>query len=75
MSAGHPDLTDAIWRKSSRSNPSGGDCVELALNVRDFVPVRDSKDPAASLLLFPASSWVAFVDGVKRGRRDGSPQT
>jgi len=74
MSAGRPDLTDAIWRKSSRSNPSGGDCVELALNVRDFVPVRDSKNPAAPLLLFPSSSWTAFVDGVKRGKGDGAPQ-
>ncbi|SCK17535.1 protein of unknown function [Streptomyces sp. WMMB 714] len=66
MSAGTPDLTDAVWRKGSRSNPSGGDCVELALNVGGFVPVRDSKDPGGPLLVFPSSSWAAFVEGVKR---------
>lgn len=24
------DLTGAVWRKSSRSGPNGGDCVEVA---------------------------------------------
>ncbi len=75
MSAGTPDLTDAVWRKGSRSNPSGGDCVELALNVRDFVPVRDSKDPGGPLLVFPSASWAAFVDRVKRdGQARGAAQ-
>jgi hypothetical protein len=27
------DLTRAVWRKSSRSNGNGGDCVEVATNL------------------------------------------
>jgi len=30
MPAPHPDLSDAVWRKSSRSSGSGQDCVEVA---------------------------------------------
>ena len=35
----------AVWRKSSRSNGSGGNCVEVASNLPGIVAVRDSKDP------------------------------
>jgi hypothetical protein len=39
------DLAAAGWRKSSHSGNNGGDCVEVAGNLRDAVAVRDSKDP------------------------------
>ncbi|WP_305965156.1 DUF397 domain-containing protein [Streptomyces sp. IMTB 2501] len=54
------------WRKSSYSNTSGGECVEVADNL-PLVPVRDSKDTTRTPLLFGAGAWSAFVEGVKRG--------
>lgn len=59
-----PDLTGAVWRKSSRSN-NGGNCVEVADNLPDVVGLRDSKDPAGPVLTFQPTAWVTFVNGVK----------
>jgi hypothetical protein len=55
------------WRKSSYSNGSGGDCVEVADGLAHTVPVRDSKDPQGPALVFRAAAWAAFVAGVKAG--------
>ncbi|MGW3423567.1 DUF397 domain-containing protein [Streptomyces phaeochromogenes] len=61
-----PDLTTAVWRKSSYSDGGDTNCVEVADGYPDIVPVRDSKTPAARPLVFSASSWSAFMEGVKR---------
>lgn len=55
------DLTGAEWRKSTRSNGSGGNCVEVAGNLPGVVAVRDSKDPAGPVLTFGPDAWRAFV--------------
>ncbi|MEV5211212.1 DUF397 domain-containing protein [Micromonospora sp. NPDC053740] len=55
------ELTGARWRKSTRSNGSGGNCVEVASNLPGLVAVRDSKDPTGPLLVFPSDAWRAFV--------------
>ena len=56
------------WRKSSHSNTTGGECLEVADNVSaPFVPVRDSKDPSKGTLLFGLDAWVGFVGSLKRG--------
>ncbi|MFD6679011.1 DUF397 domain-containing protein [Micromonospora parva] len=62
------ELTGALWRKSTRSNGSGGNCVEVADNLPGLVAVRDSKDPTGPVLLFPPDAWRAFVgsDPVRR---------
>ncbi|WP_428964202.1 DUF397 domain-containing protein [Micromonospora fluostatini] len=60
-----PDLTGAIWRKSSRSN-NGGDCVEVADNLPGVVGLRDSKDPTGPILTFGPAAWSRFVEGVKQ---------
>lgn len=65
-----PDLTEALWAKSSYSNGDGGDCVEIADNLIGIVPVRDSKFPHRAALAFSAPAWGAFVSAV---RRDGFP--
>jgi hypothetical protein len=54
------------WRKSSRSNGSGGDCVEVADNLPEVVGVRDSKDPDGPVLRFSREAWRDLVEAVKR---------
>jgi hypothetical protein len=63
------DSAHTVWRKSSYSNGSGGNCVEVAPGG-PHVRVRDSKDPQGPVLVFPAGAWEAFVAGV---RDDGGP--
>ena len=65
-----PDLSAAVWRKSSYSNQDGGNCVEVADSFTGVVPVRDSKDPDGPALVFPAAAWAAFVAGVRARQFD-----
>ncbi|AXX32816.1 DUF397 domain-containing protein [Actinosynnema pretiosum subsp. pretiosum] len=51
----------ARWRKSSRST-NVANCVELALGGA-VAAVRDSKNPAGAVLLFPRPRWAAFLAG------------
>ncbi|WFE52362.1 DUF397 domain-containing protein [Micromonospora sp. WMMD1155] len=62
------DLTGAWWRRSTRSGPDGGNCVEVADNLSGLVAVRDSKDPAGPVLVFTPEAWRTFVgsDPVRR---------
>ncbi|MFE2966746.1 DUF397 domain-containing protein [Streptomyces sp. NPDC059340] len=53
------------WRKSSYST-NGGDCVEVGEGITRVVPVRDSKDPHGSALVFMPSAWSSFVSAVQR---------
>ncbi|MER5457650.1 DUF397 domain-containing protein [Micromonospora sp. NPDC002389] len=55
------ELTGARWRKTTRSGPDGGNCVEVADNLSGVVAVRDSKDSAGPVLVFGPDSWRAFV--------------
>ncbi|MEU3571940.1 DUF397 domain-containing protein [Kitasatospora sp. NPDC036755] len=59
-------MTEPAWFKSSYSD-NGGACVEMAANVPDVVPVRDSKDPDGPRLTFSPAGWSAFVAGVQAG--------
>ncbi|MEU9503865.1 DUF397 domain-containing protein [Streptomyces sp. NPDC048196] len=61
------DLSTVTWRKSSYSNPDGGQCIEIADDIPTLVPVRDSKAPHGPALVFPAAAWASFVDAVKGG--------
>ncbi len=66
------------WRKPSRSVGNGaclewqtsshsanGHCVQVA-TPGQYVLVRDSKNPDGGVLEFPAATWQAFVDSLKR---------
>ncbi|KOX10756.1 hypothetical protein F4558_000698 [Micromonospora profundi] len=55
------DLSNARWRKSTRSGASGGNCVEVASNLPGVVAVRDSKDVTGPALTFASTAWAAFV--------------
>ena len=56
------DLSTAVWRKSSYSNATGGDCVEVRDDLPGVVPVRDSKVSHGPALLVAAAAWAPFVD-------------
>ncbi|GAA4524000.1 MULTISPECIES: DUF397 domain-containing protein [Nonomuraea] len=64
------DLNRATWRKSSRSGPDGGDCVEVAELSGGRRGVRDSKNPTGPALIFTPGEWAAFISGVKDGEFD-----
>jgi hypothetical protein len=64
-------MTEPAWRKSTYSDASGGDCVEVAASPRT-VRVRDSKRPGGPVLAIAAGSWGAFVGGLKRDAK-GAP--
>ncbi|MGX9889670.1 DUF397 domain-containing protein [Streptomyces sp. NPDC002276] len=59
-----PDLSGAGWRCSSYSG-GNNECVELALNIPAFAPVRDSKNPTGPAIPFGRAAWRAFVAQVK----------
>lgn len=59
------DLSNVTWRKSSYSNPDGGNCVEVAPNNLRLVPVRDSKNPTHGTLVFGVDAWAGFIGSVK----------
>jgi hypothetical protein len=68
------ELTGAVWRKSSRSGGSGGNCVEVADNLASntgSVYVRDSKDPAGPVLAVSAAGWTSFIAALRAGTFDG----
>ncbi|MFI6760386.1 DUF397 domain-containing protein [Micromonospora sp. NPDC050417] len=60
------DLTGAQWRKSTRSTPNGGNCVEVADNLTGRVFVRDTKDRDGGTLTFSPDAWRAFVGLAKQ---------
>ncbi|MFL1379671.1 MULTISPECIES: DUF397 domain-containing protein [unclassified Nocardiopsis] len=60
-----PSGHDLVFRKSSYSQPSGGNCVEVA-DLPRAAAVRDSQNPSAGYLLLPAAEWAALLSGVRR---------
>lgn len=64
------DLSSATWRKSARSDSSGGDCVEVA-GVASVVAVRDSKDPDGPRLVVGRDAFGALARDIRSGRYDG----
>jgi hypothetical protein len=64
------DLSRAVWYKSTFSNGSGGNCVEIARNLPGIVAVRDSKDPSGPKLAFGKQAWAAFMQGLKETEFD-----
>lgn len=64
-----PDLSAAVWRKSSRSGGNNGACLELA-NVG---AVRNSKNPTGPALHVDAASLVAVIKAGRMDRYTGQP--
>jgi hypothetical protein len=64
-----PDLTHAVWRRSTRGHDESDACVEVAV-LADGYAVRNSADPGGPVLFFTQAEWDAFVGGAKDGEFD-----
>jgi hypothetical protein len=62
------DLSQAVWRKASRSQNNGG-CVEIAA-LPEVIAVRDSKRPEGGAHVLEPTAFAAFLADVKAGRYD-----
>ncbi|WP_083982225.1 DUF397 domain-containing protein [Actinomadura hibisca] len=58
------DLSNATWRKSSRSSDKGDNCVEIT-GLQGSVAVRDSKDPEGSNIIVDRQDFRRFADAIK----------
>ena len=65
-------LAGARWRKSVRSGPTGGNCVEVAFLADGDVALRNSREPDGPALIFTTAEWDAFIGGARDGEF-GSP--
>lgn len=68
-----PDLTGAVWSKSSYSGGSEGQCVGVANVISTYrgIAIRDSKDPTGPALLFAPDAFNRFVASSRRGWCNG----
>nr|WP_202420621.1 DUF397 domain-containing protein [Actinomadura rayongensis] len=57
-------MTDARWRKASRSTEKGDACVEMA-TVPGTVAVRDSVDPEGPKILLARADFRRFANAVR----------
>jgi hypothetical protein len=64
------DLSQAQYRKASRSNGADTGCVEIATNLSDVVAVRDSTRPEAGAHVVTEAAFAAFLRDVKAGHYD-----
>ncbi|MFJ8695702.1 DUF397 domain-containing protein [Streptomyces roseolilacinus] len=58
-------MSAVTWRRSSHSNTSGGNCLEVADDFPGLVPVRDSKVPDGGVVVVSARAWAPFVEALK----------
>lgn len=56
-------MTLTTWRKSSFSEGSEGNCVEVAFEPAG-VALRDSKNPTGPMLTVDLVAWQAFTASV-----------
>ncbi|MFJ4831642.1 DUF397 domain-containing protein [Streptomyces sp. NPDC088747] len=52
-------MTELAWFKSSYSDSTGGDCVEIA--TASVIHIRDSKAPSLPHLTVSPATWTAFL--------------
>ncbi|MFI6009497.1 DUF397 domain-containing protein [Streptomyces sp. NPDC051243] len=59
-----PAQVNVLWRKSSYSGNTGGDCVEVAA-LTPCVAVRDSKNPGLGTLTLSPEAYASFIGYVR----------
>jgi hypothetical protein len=60
------DVSAARWQESSLS-AADGNCVEVALNLKTIVAIRDSKHPTGPVLIVDHANWCAFMRDARNG--------
>ncbi|WP_432194373.1 DUF397 domain-containing protein [Streptomyces sp. bgisy027] len=55
-----PAQVNVLWRKSSYSGNTGGECVEVA-DLTPHIAVRDSKNPEVGNLTLSPEAYAVFV--------------
>ncbi|MCP2343688.1 hypothetical protein FHU30_009087 [Actinomadura rupiterrae] len=58
------DKQPITWRKSSRSDHQGGQCIEVAALV-PMVAMRDSKDPDGPRLILAPTEWRSLAQRIQ----------
>ncbi|MEU8303331.1 DUF397 domain-containing protein [Actinomadura sp. NPDC048955] len=58
-----------VWRKASRSNTQGDECVEVT-NLGGHVGMRDSKAPEAGHLVLTPEAFGQLMNRLKQNDRD-----
>lgn len=59
-------VDEGAWFKSSYSDQTGGNCVEVANVAPVTIALRDSKNPQGPALLLPPQAFSALLDHVRR---------
>lgn len=66
------NLSQAVWRKSSRSAGNGGSCVEVATDLTDMVAIRDSTlvdgdgTHHGPVLTVAPAEWRTFLSTIRQ---------
>lgn len=55
--------SDLRWRRSSRSDNGGGNCVEIALMATSAV-IRDSKNRDGGIVMVGEPAWERFRSAI-----------
>ncbi|MFE6475678.1 DUF397 domain-containing protein [Streptomyces rochei] len=64
------NISGVLWIKSSHSNATGGNCVEVAALPGGGVALRNSRDPHGPALVYSPAEITAFLAGAKAGEFD-----
>ncbi|MFF3910521.1 DUF397 domain-containing protein [Streptomyces sp. NPDC001848] len=64
------EINGAVWVKSTHSNATGGNCVEVTALPGGGVAVRNSRDPQGPALVYSRAEMTAFLAGAKDGEFD-----
>jgi len=62
------DLSGVTWRKSTYSNGTGGNCVEVACLPRGAHAMRDSKNPDGDVIILGRDAWASLIRDLKAGQ-------
>lgn len=56
--------SEGAWFKSSYSDGTGTNCVEVA-RLTPAIGLRDSKNPTGPALLVPPTAWTTFITHIR----------
>lgn len=64
------EIQGVAWVRSTYSNATGGNCVEVAALPDGGAAMRNSRDPQGPVLVYTRAEIAAFVAGAKEGEFD-----